>query len=660
MFAVIVLYSLLLLLFLSLLTTCCCLAWPLSSPLLDNRRDTLRRNAMNVLLHEPKEEDDDDDDWYHPRSHQEQIFPNILPLGRLGKEHDTLGSFQTAVQSHKNDKTTEKHYSLIVVQEPCQQRLLVGLKHRGFGVGLYNSFGGKVEPGETPLDSACRELAEETGIVVTTHPLQTVGTLRFTFADSTTEMVVHLFCLTVQCNDTNNKKKTNQSNAADTTDSFLFDLDPTTISGCDEITPQWFTYRDLPLDRMFADDSLWLPRLLLSQHANTNTTCTLSNNPQSPPQQQPPRFELNGWFHFLPGGQTVNTIQHYHIQTAWLDRQNDTTQATTETTDTHTSTDKVRPTKPLRSWNLEQRLFHALHMRKLNSPTIKEFKEAYAFVRALRLKKAFDVVLDVAGGHGALGALFCITTSIQHAIIIDPAQVGNQGVQRAWGSFLNKDHKTLRYRHECLRTGLPKELQTALQTFDRSRILVVACHACQHLSDEIVQISCQYGVSVAVMPCCQSDTTNGKHWKQSSHNLGIPIQYTMDLLLAGKALSWNVGQELGVTYDVRVKVIDKSITPQNRLVLCRAISTKDNMAAQQQQTNIAKAHQSLQIAYARAHQLKGVMNKMDTKEDTTGRGWWQPSRMMGCRSLAWTPIVSGFVMGVVTGLTVAHKPWSKA
>ena len=72
----------------------------------------------------------------------------------------------------------------------------------------------------------------------------------------------------------------------------------------------------------------------------------------------------------------------------------------------------------------------------MNSPRLKECSEAYAFVNALRLSaKKIDgeLVLDVAGGHGALGALFLITTpTVRRAVVIDPAMVGNAAVERAW------------------------------------------------------------------------------------------------------------------------------------------------------------------------------------------------------------------------------------
>ena len=45
-------------------------------------------------------------------------------------------------------------YSLVLLRDG--NRILLGLKKRGFGVGKWNGFGGKLEKGETPLDSAHR------------------------------------------------------------------------------------------------------------------------------------------------------------------------------------------------------------------------------------------------------------------------------------------------------------------------------------------------------------------------------------------------------------------------------------------------------------------------------------------------------------------------
>jgi len=427
-----------------------------------------------------------------------------------------------------------------MVTEPRMKRILLGRKHRGFGTGFMNSFGGKAEPNETFIDCAVRELEEETGIQVQVHDLRKTATLHFTFDDSPTEMVVYVYRLDVDCS--NDKE--------DTTVHTHFKLDPSIIRGCEEITPEWIeNWYQIPLDEMFADDSLWLTTVLAAS---------------------PEPLYIEGYFHFEPGGQETNSIRHY-----WMD---------------------VR--KKERS--LEERLFHELHARKVHSPSIKEFKEVYAFTNATRafLGSEFDIVLDVAGGQGALAALLLLTTTAVEAVVIDPADVGKGSVQRAWGKFLH--NKILRYRHECLREGLPKELNNALTKTDKSRILVVACHACQHLSDEVLEISVHHGVAVAVMPCCQNDLTHGLSWKQTSKNLGIPFAKVMDVLLAGKCMSW------GVPYDVRIKAIQDSITPQNRIILCRPDANFSSQDA------VNRAHERLKRAYRRAHDMQKIERRIQT------------------------------------------------
>uniref|UniRef100_A0A8C4MS22 Oxidized purine nucleoside triphosphate hydrolase n=1 Tax=Equus asinus asinus TaxID=83772 RepID=A0A8C4MS22_EQUAS len=122
-------------------------------------------------------------------------------------------------------------YTLVLVLEP--QRVLLGMKKRGFGVGRWNGFGGKVQEGETIEDGAKRELQEESGLTV--DALHKVGQIVFEFAGDPELMDVHIF----------------------RTDS----VRGTPVES-DEMRPQWFQLDQIPFEDMWPDDRYWFPLLL--------------------------------------------------------------------------------------------------------------------------------------------------------------------------------------------------------------------------------------------------------------------------------------------------------------------------------------------------------------------------------------------------------------
>ncbi|XP_074821301.1 oxidized purine nucleoside triphosphate hydrolase isoform X1 [Natator depressus] len=102
---------------------------------------------------------------------------------------------------------TSKLFTLVLVVEP--QRVLLGMKKRGFGAGRWNGFGGKVQAGETIEQAAHRELLEESGLTV--DNLQKMGQITFEFV---------------------------------------------------EMCPQWFQLDQVPFSHMWPDDVYWFPLLL--------------------------------------------------------------------------------------------------------------------------------------------------------------------------------------------------------------------------------------------------------------------------------------------------------------------------------------------------------------------------------------------------------------
>lgn len=122
-------------------------------------------------------------------------------------------------------------YTLVLVLQP--QRVLLGMKKRGFGAGRWNGFGGKVQEGETIEDAAKRELQEESGLTV--DVLHKVGQIVFEFAGDPELMDVHIF----------------------RTDSVQG-----TPEESDEMRPQWFQLDQIPFGDMWPDDRYWFPLLL--------------------------------------------------------------------------------------------------------------------------------------------------------------------------------------------------------------------------------------------------------------------------------------------------------------------------------------------------------------------------------------------------------------
>ena len=120
--------------------------------------------------------------------------------------------------------------TLVFVQRHAE--ILLIRKKRGLGAGKINGPGGRIEPGESLVDCATREVEEEVGVTPNSPELR--GELRFQFSDGYS-MEVHVF----------------------------------RASGCsgalresEEAVPLWTPVAEIPYDEMWADDRIWLPLLL--------------------------------------------------------------------------------------------------------------------------------------------------------------------------------------------------------------------------------------------------------------------------------------------------------------------------------------------------------------------------------------------------------------
>jgi 8-oxo-dGTP pyrophosphatase MutT (NUDIX family) len=130
--------------------------------------------------------------------------------------------------------TKARLFTLLFVLK--DDRVLLGMKKRGFGSNRWNGFGGKVENGETIEQAAIRELEEECSLRAASVEHRGVLTFEFVEADAKYPLM-HVFVY--RCSD--------------------FDGEP---SESDEMRPQWFDRADIPYGKMWQDDEHWLPKLL--------------------------------------------------------------------------------------------------------------------------------------------------------------------------------------------------------------------------------------------------------------------------------------------------------------------------------------------------------------------------------------------------------------
>lgn len=212
---------------------------------------------------------------------------------------------------------------------------------------------------------------------------------------------------------------------------------------------------------------------------------------------------------------------------------------------------------------LEQRLRASFHRGK-HMPKAKELHESFAFfkaidkeLRGLPQREPWPLVIDVAGGHGILAALAIAYGRARRAIVVDPHRPQNaESLLKAWAPFLARTASASaasaaaadsaavatapnasisarsppEYVQEDLRTALPRLLAA-----ERGRVLVLACHACAHLTEQIVAACAArrpHAADFCVMPCCQRAP---QAVKQVAKGIGVDVGAAMDFVLLGES-----------------------------------------------------------------------------------------------------------------------------
>ncbi len=138
------------------------------------------------------------------------------------------------------DKTT----TLLFLRR--NDELLLAMKKRGFGSGLWNGVGGKLDPGETVEQALVRECQEEINVTPTIYTK--VAEHNFLMDSDMPEswrMFVHTFI------------------------AIEWEGEPMET---EEMAPLWYKLSDIPYEKMWADDPHWLPPVLAAKLLRTNFT----------------------------------------------------------------------------------------------------------------------------------------------------------------------------------------------------------------------------------------------------------------------------------------------------------------------------------------------------------------------------------------------------
>ena len=193
-------------------------------------------------------------------------------------------------------------------------------------------------------------------------------------------------------------------------------------------------------------------------------------------------------------------------------------------------------------------LFHRVARKVCEAECLprKELYEAWEVARRTRRRFRGGRVLDLACGHGLLAQLLLLLDdSSVDALAID-MRIPESAQRLAYG--LAEEWPRLAGRVTLARGPL-----SSVEA--RAGDLLVSCHACGSLTDDVLSQAIAVGARVAVLPCCHDKVDND----QGGLGGWLDSALAVDVTRAARLRSHG--------YTVHTQTIPAAITPKNRLLL---------------------------------------------------------------------------------------------
>lgn len=134
----------------------------------------------------------------------------------------------------------------------------------------------------------------------------------------------------------------------------------------------------------------------------------------------------------------------------------------------------------------------------------------------------------------------------------------------------------------------------------------------------------------------------------------------MDVLAAGKMMSWDAGLSAGVRYRVKMKLMDESISQQNRMILCKAVTRDDDGndrdrgggGGRTKDKRKEMAHARLTRAYHRAHRLPDKGGPSEVEKEPP-EGLHDRTRILSTTRWDARSLLAGVCIGAAVSMSIA-------